>query len=34
MKRIYKITQVALFGALVVGCTDLDTAPLFTNYIQ
>ena len=28
MKRIYKITQVALFGALVVGCTDLDTAPL------
>ena len=28
MKRIYKITQVALFGAFIVGCTDLDTAPL------
>lgn len=28
MKRIYKITQVALLGALTVGCTDLDTAPL------
>ena len=32
MKRIYKITQVALFGAFIVGCTDFDTAPLCSKF--